>query len=172
MNLQTMNIIDMELISKQSLLDSPKMNRVSFWISWKYLFVIKETIKNKTKQVSPEKKFLGFFFELTFLPEYIKSLKQTTKATNFGWENCRCLYIDLPSHMTATKLDTPVQTLTKVAPIRPLVLLMQVPFTIILPPIYAQYISNLSVYISDIFTLRWIMISISDCNQLQTRDNL
>lgn len=150
---------------------------MSFWISWKYLFVIKETIKNKTKQVSPEKNYnstesFWVFFELTFLPEYIKSLKQTTKATNFGWENCRCLYIDLPSHMTATKLDTPVQTLTKVALIRPLVLLMQVPFTIILPPIYPRYISNLSVYISDIFTLRWIMISISDCNQWQTTDNL
>lgn len=40
--------------------------------------------------------------------------------------------MDLPNQITATKLDTPVQTLMKIEPTVVLVILMQVPLTIIL----------------------------------------
>lgn len=65
------------------------------------------------------------------LPVYTKSQKQTANERNFGWENSLCLYIDLPSHMTAIKLDTPVQALINTAAAGDLGTLMQVPFTII-----------------------------------------
>lgn len=150
-----------------------KMNKECFRFFWEWLFVIKGDM-HEIQIIWARKKLrrVFLFFILIFLPEYIKSLKHTAKATNFGWENALCLYMDLPSHMTATKLDKPVQTFTNVAPTRPLVVLMQVPFTIISLSIWSSVISNFSIYISDIFTLRWIMISIYDYNKLHTTDNL
>lgn len=46
-------------------------------------------------------------------------------------EKILCLNIDLPSHMTATRFDTPVQVLIKTAPAGDLGTLMQVLLTII-----------------------------------------
>lgn len=75
-------------------------------------------------------KLLPFYLIDKHLPENTKSQKQTANERNFGWENSFCLNIDLPSHMTATRFDTPVQVLTKEAPEGDLGTLMQVPLRI------------------------------------------